>query len=77
MAPDFLDQLADMEVPPPPAEFGQELHQRMNRGLVIVQLVELVAIVFPTAVLELGRALGGLVRFTASGKYDLSKKKQW
>ena len=31
MAPDFLEQLADLDVPPPPSEFGQQLHERMNR----------------------------------------------
>jgi hypothetical protein len=73
---DFLEQLADLEVPPPPASFGNELHERMNRGLVIFQLIELAALVFPAAMFELARALAGLVRFSLSGKYELNEKKR-
>ena len=76
MAPDFLEQLADLEVPPPPSQFGQQLHERMNRGLLAVQIVELLALVFPVAMFELGRALAALVRFTLSGKYELNEKKR-
>ena len=76
MAPDFLEQLADLEVPPPPSQFGRELHQRMNRDLTIVQLVELLAVVFPAAMFELARAFGGLVRYSFSGKYELNEKKR-
>jgi hypothetical protein len=76
MAPDFLEQLADLDVPPPPSTFGEELHGRMNRGLITLQIIELVTLVFPAAVFELARALTGLVRFTLSGKYELNEKKR-
>jgi len=76
MAPDFLEQLADLEVPPPPTGFGKQLHQRMNRGLTVVQLTELLAVVFPSAVFEFARALAGLVRFSFSGKYEVHEKKR-
>ena len=32
MAPDFLEQLADFDVPPPPSEFGQQLHAADEPG---------------------------------------------
>jgi hypothetical protein len=75
---DFLEQLADVDVPPPPppSTFGHELHERMNRGLVTVQIIELATLVFPAAMFELGRALAALVRFTLSGKYELNEKKR-
>ncbi|HTU25644.1 MAG TPA: hypothetical protein VMF30_09620 [Pirellulales bacterium] len=78
MAPDFLDHLADVDVPPPPppAEFERQLHERMNRDLAIVQLVELVTVVLPAAVFEFARALAGLVRFSLSGKYEMHEKKR-
>ncbi len=41
MAPDFLEQLADADVPPPPSTFGEQLHERMNRGLLATQIIEL------------------------------------
>jgi len=76
MAPDFFEQLADVEVPPPPPAFGHELHERMNRGLLTVQVVELATLVFPAAMFELARALGAWLRFTLSGKYELNEKKR-
>ena len=77
MAPDFLEQLADLEVPPPPSDFGQQLHERMNRGSGDrADSIELVTVVFPAAVFELARALAGLVRFSFSGKYELNEKKR-
>ncbi len=77
MANDFLDQLSDLEVPPPPAEFGKQLHDRVNHWLVIAHLVELACGAFPLAVMELGRALCGLVRFTLTGKYENSERKRF
>jgi hypothetical protein len=76
MANDFLERLADVDVPPPPAEFDGELHLRVNRSLVIVQLVELVCGALPWAVCELSRALAGFVRFTITGKYDSAKRRR-
>ncbi len=32
MAPDLLEQLAQTEVPPPPATFDHQLHDKVNRG---------------------------------------------
>jgi hypothetical protein len=76
MANDFLEQLAEFDVPPPPAEFGRQLHVRMNRTLVIVQLIEFACGAVPRALWELGRALGGWARFTLTGKYELNKRKK-
>jgi hypothetical protein len=77
MAPDFLEQLAEQDVPPPPSsEFGRQLHQRMNRDLAIVQLIELLVVVLPAALFEFARALSGLVRFSFGGKYELNEKKR-
>ncbi len=76
MNSDFLDQLADVDVPPPPAEFGQELHVRVNRTLTYLQLIEFACAALPWALWELGRALAGWARFTLSGKYDWNRKKR-
>ena len=76
MANDFLEQLAELDVPPPPAGFGEQLHVRVNRSLVIVQLIEFACGALPCALWELSRALGAWVRFTLTGKYELSKRKK-
>jgi hypothetical protein len=76
MANDFLHELAEIEVPPPPAQFGRQLHVRVNRSLLVVHLVEFCCGAMPWAVWELGRALGGLARFTLTGKYELNKRRK-
>jgi hypothetical protein len=77
MANDFLERLADADVPPPPAEFDGQLHLRVNRSLLVVHLVDLICGAFPWAVLELGRALGGCVRFTLTGNYEGPRGKRF
>ena len=38
MADNFLERLGELEVPPPPAEFDAQLHERVNESLLGVQL---------------------------------------
>lgn len=70
----LLEQLADLEVPPPPAQFDEQLHERVNRSLVTWQLVDLAVNGLPWALLHLARALVGLVSFTLTGRYDRKPK---
>lgn len=75
MGSDFLEQLADVEVPPPPENFDRQLHQRVNRSLLAVQLTDLVCGALPWAVWHMCRALGGLVTLTVTGKFRDDRKK--
>ena len=70
----LLEQLADLEVPPPPAHFDAQLHERVNRSLLTWQLVDLCVSAAPHALLHLVRALVGLVAFTLSGRYETKTK---
>lgn len=70
MATDLFDQLADLDVPPPPERFDQQLHERVNRSLVVGQCIDLVFGAVPFAVVHFGRALAGLAIFTVSGRYE-------
>ena len=70
----LLDQLAEWEVPPPPATFDAQLHERVNRSLVAAQLVDLAVSGLPWALLHFGRALVGLVSFTLCGRYETKPK---
>jgi hypothetical protein len=70
----LLDQLADLEVPPPPAQFDRQLHERVNRSLLTSQLVDLAASGLPWAFLHFARACVGFIAFTLSGRYDTKPK---
>jgi hypothetical protein len=76
MAPNLLEQLADLEVPPPPAAFDAQLHDKLNRALVVTQLVEMFVGALPWALAHFGRAVLGFVAFTVTGRYDSKSKKQ-
>ena len=65
---DFLEQLAELEVREPPPEFDRQLHQRVNRTLLVQHLVDLLLGAIP------GRPCtspqpGGMVAFTVTGKF--------
>lgn len=67
MASGLLKRLAEQQVPPPPDSFENELNNRLNDRLLFTQLVELVFGAMPSACLEFGRALVGLVVLTLTG----------
>ncbi len=76
MAPNLLEQLADLEVPPPPAQFDTELHDKVNRSLLTTQVVELCVAALPWAFFHFFRAFVGLVIFTVTGRYQTKSKRQ-
>ncbi|MEX2113931.1 MAG: hypothetical protein WD845_12145 [Pirellulales bacterium] len=76
MAPDLLERLAQTEVPPPPDTFDRQLHDKVNRTLLITQFVDLFLVGMPWAFLQFSRALLGFVAFTVTGRYEPKSKKQ-
>jgi hypothetical protein len=69
MASDLLEQLAELEVPPPPAGLDRQVHQRVNRSLLVLHLLDLGLRAMPWAMWHLSRALvAGLLR-TAIGRW--------
>jgi len=70
MATDLFERLAELEVPPPPEAFDQQLHQRVNRALVAAQLVDLLVRGLPWATLHFARAIVGFIALTITGHYD-------
>jgi hypothetical protein len=75
MVNDFFEQLAETEIPPPPAGFDRQLHQRVNRSLLMVQLMDLVFGALPWAVGHMARAFIGLVTLTITGKFETNPNK--
>ncbi len=70
MATDLFERLADLDVPPPPAQFDHQLHERVNRSLVVGQMMDLMFGAVPWAVVEFSRAVIGSVLFTLTGRYE-------
>lgn len=76
MANDFFEQLSQIEVPPPPAEFDRQLHERMNRTLLWVHLSDFAVGTLGFALVNMFRALIGLISLTVTGKFEASSKKK-
>ena len=74
MASNLFDRLADLEVPPPPAQFDQQLHERVNRSLVVGHVVNLVFDALPWALTHFARALVGAATYTLAGRYEIDPK---
>ena len=70
MATDLFEQLADLEVPPPPpVEFDRDLHQRLNQSLTTQHVFDLGLRALPFAALELMRAIAGFASLTITGTF--------
>jgi hypothetical protein len=59
-----------LEVPPPPAEFDRQLHQRVNRALVLRHFLDLTFNGIPWAMLHFLRAVVALAGVTLTGRLD-------
>jgi len=73
---DLLEKLAEWEVPPPPAQFDAQLHERVNRSLVVWQFVDLLLHGLPWAAAHFSQALMGLIIYTVTGRYPPDRRKQ-
>jgi hypothetical protein len=73
---DFLEQLANLDVAPPPREFDRQLHARLNRSLVLQHLLDLAVGAVPWALVQFARAVLGMVGFTLTGKFDDERRRE-
>ena len=70
MPRNLLEQLGQRHVPAPPARLRQEVRLRMNTTLVTLHLADLALRGLPFAVAHFAQAVGGLLMFTLTGKYE-------
>ena len=70
MATDFLERLAEQEIPPLPDSFEQRVHERVNYSLVVLHVLDLAERGMPWAMLCFGRAVIGLVMMSLSGRFE-------
>jgi hypothetical protein len=71
---DILEQLAKLEVAPPPPEFDRRLHERVNQSLMVQHLIDFVVGAVPWALLHFFRAVVGMARFSITGKFEEERK---
>jgi hypothetical protein len=76
MATNLFDRLADLEVPPPPARFDEQLHERVNRSLVATQFLDLAVKALPWALLHFARAVVATIAYSLIGRYESNTKNQ-
>lgn len=73
---DNWQKLAEIPVPPPPIKFDADLHQRINKRLLIGQIFDLFFCVTGHAVLHFGRAVVALVMYTITGQFQSKPRKR-
>ena len=69
MAGDLFERLAEVEVPPVPDNFDRDVHQRVNRVLLVVHFAELATKGMAFAAVHFLVATWGLLIFTFSGRF--------
>ncbi len=65
---DLFTELAEIPVPPVPADLDKEVHRRLNRVLLTSQLVEFCWQALPQAALAMFACLRAFLTFTITGK---------
>ncbi len=75
MPADLWTQLAEREVPEVPERFDLQVHQRVNRWLLLAQLADLALRGVPQAMWLFARSVFGLLIFTLSGSYHSKNRK--
>lgn len=74
MPRDVLEQLADKPVPPVPVTFDRSVHDRLNRWLLVGQLLDLALKAMGYTLLHFSRAVLGLLTLTVTGKFEPGRK---
>jgi hypothetical protein len=69
MFTDLFDQLAEAEVPSPPAQLERKVHQRLNRALLAQHLWDFALGALPWLVVRVVPAMFALVMVTIFGRY--------
>ena len=75
MATDFLDQLAEAEVPPPPDEFDAGLRRRLNQALTASHVAGFLLRSAPYVLAHLLPAAMYLIRASVTGHWDVKNSR--
>jgi hypothetical protein len=77
MAIDLLEKLAELPVPPPPAQepFDRAVHRRINQRLLVGQIFDFSLRGCGFAAIHFAKAVVGCLRLTVTGKFDDPKNR--
>ena len=67
---DLIDQLSEIKVPPPPEQFADQVHQRLNRVLLGLHFFDFFVRAVPWALVRCLAPLGALLRFSFTGQHQ-------
>ena len=70
MTTEPFDLLAEADIPPPPDHFDEKLHERLNRVLVVLHMIDLCLRAIPWAATMLCQPLIAFSRFTFTGLFE-------
>jgi hypothetical protein len=73
--PDPFEQLAEIDIPPPPDQFDRSVHRRLNQALIVVHFVEFAFRAVPFGIKTFARVLWAFGRFTLSGRFDDGRRR--
>lgn len=73
--PDALEQLAELDVPPPPVQFDRSVHQRLNQALIFIHVIEFIFRVVPFSITRFARTFWAFLRFTLRGNFEAGRRK--
>ncbi len=66
---DFLEELADRKVCEPPPDFDRQLHQRVNRTLVVQHVIDFFLGAIPWSAVHFFRGVFGWLLLTITGSF--------
>ena len=69
MAKGMLESLAERDVPPVPVDLNRQVHERVNRALLVSHLLDLTFGGLPYLAVHFCRSIGHFLKFTFTGRY--------
>ncbi len=70
MSANLLEQLGNRDVPRPPVKLRQQVRERVNTTLIVVQVLDLSLRGLPYVLWHFAQAVGGWLALTLTGTYE-------
>jgi hypothetical protein len=64
-----FDELGNTEVPPPPPHLARQVHERLNRALLLLHFADLFLRALPWVAVRLIQPVTACARYTLTGRF--------